>query len=607
MHGQFRGDQGPDHRIDCLPYPPAANDNTDSDNDGFTDQQEFEYLSLYEIDEATLEQQYFEAVFDPPLHPPPDFSCIPKVHVTVEIVGHQNGQVVPGVGGTLYPGAGTHEFAKFAVGCPDPCSVTAPSSECPINVIIFVPTPAEGWFFKSWSGDCYDRSGATLPVKMVKDKRIVAEFIYAPTLAHLDLVNDLDAFLTALGMQADAYLTFDKNNIAFVEDEQQFIGNGIPDAAEFRLLEKSLQSPRLDLAVTPGVNYTTLAAAWAQNLNQAGQDLQNLDVAVQRAVAAYMTLGDFKTVEMVKDLIETEKQAHPSGPFAGVTIDADAYDRSSQSFLYSDADADSDGFSNLREWQEAVQAAPDATPTLRTFADFAALSLDANRNGQPITAIVSSAKSASSTCSACQTGSILFGGGLGYEGGLWIPRGIVRAWSGGTELTPEAFQDLPAGQEVVLTAQSLPGAEFTRWSVEPALPFDRDLEPKKTVTIEQDTLLHISANFTCESFSIQKDTGFARMDWDMDSRIVQVDPGYNDPYWRHFKGPIGARFTVCAYGAQLASLFDDYEFGTSSIGGVICGNYEDSSYWFALTDYSNPARPSAPSRTCSSTWTPTNP
>ena len=57
--------------------------------------------------------------------------------------------------------------------------------------------------------------------------------------------------------------------------------------------------------------------------------------------------------------------------------------------------------------------------------------------------------------------------------------------------------------------------------------------------------------------------------------------------WRHEFG-IGARFTVCAYGAQLASLFDDYEFGTSSIGGVICGNYEDSSYWFALTDYSNP-------------------
>jgi len=85
------------------------------------------------------------------------------------------------------------------------------------------------------------------------------------------------------------------------------------------------------------------------NLARAAMDLPmylpGMDEHIQRAVAAYMTLGNYGITLMVR----TEVQR-----IWGVTLEGGNYALSSQTSLAFNADADNDGISNLDEWDTAL-------------------------------------------------------------------------------------------------------------------------------------------------------------------------------------------------------------------------------------------------------------
>ena len=57
------------------------------------------------------------------------------------------------------------------------------------------------------------------------------------------------------------------------------------------LLEAALADPQYNRVPYGGTGYQSVYAAWTANLTQAAADLPSEPAAIQRAIAAYMTLG----------------------------------------------------------------------------------------------------------------------------------------------------------------------------------------------------------------------------------------------------------------------------------------------------------------------------
>src|SRR5262249_26448657 len=125
-------------------------------------------------------------------------------------------------------------------------------------------------------------------------------------------------------------------------------GNGIPDAAEFSLLQAVLQNVNLDLSRDGGVVHDFAWNVWAANLAQATADLggvSGMTDGIIRAAAAYMTLGTYGHTAFVKEACDDA---------FSVELDKADYDTSRQRFLAEDHDADADGADNVEEWDAAV-------------------------------------------------------------------------------------------------------------------------------------------------------------------------------------------------------------------------------------------------------------
>jgi hypothetical protein len=124
--------------------------------------------------------------------------------------------------------------------------------------------------------------------------------------------------------------------------DRVYVGNGMPDVAELYLLETVLKTRHLDLTHRSGASHEVVWDAWRKNFAQAEADLPGRDPRVTRIVAAYMTLGDFDTVESTRDLIKSALE---------IDLDPKNYDLFPQRYLYWRRDADNDGIPNLAEWR----------------------------------------------------------------------------------------------------------------------------------------------------------------------------------------------------------------------------------------------------------------
>ncbi|GMV90829.1 MAG: hypothetical protein AMXMBFR82_06070 [Candidatus Hydrogenedentota bacterium] len=229
----------------------------------------------------------------------------------------------------------------------------------------FTATPAPNWAFDYWIGNfpghvnwLSEKTSATIEGAL----EVYAHFIERPGLTDLDMVGDLDYFLQAVGESATS-ATFDRNEVVFDSGERVYVGNGILDAAELYLLETVLKTRHLDWTARSAIAHEPVWEAWRANLARASIDLSGYDPRIVRIVAGYMTLGDFDTVESVRDLVENA--------LSGVTIDRNNYDRSSQVYFLWERDADNDGVWNIEEWQAVSPA-----NSLQDIEAFATAALD---------------------------------------------------------------------------------------------------------------------------------------------------------------------------------------------------------------------------------------
>ena len=127
---------------------------------------------------------------------------------------------------------------------------------------------------------------AAITVPLTQDTALIAEMEHRPELAGLDLVAHLGEFLVAIGelSNEDDVWLFEWDCTGLELEE----GNGIPDAAEFALLQSVLEDTALNLFRSGGVINSFVYEDWAQNIAQAAVDLPTQTLGIQRAVAAYM-------------------------------------------------------------------------------------------------------------------------------------------------------------------------------------------------------------------------------------------------------------------------------------------------------------------------------
>ena len=196
----------------------------------------------------------------------------------------------------------------------------------------------------------------------------MARFVYRPGLDSLDLVHDLDVFLRAICVNdypGDVMnLDFDRGNIELHKAEgDTYLPDGIPDVAQFYLLQTILKDVHLDLAETGGVLHHDVWNTFEQNVSRARQDLPYSNQAIVNTVAAYMTLGTFGFRAMIAG--EVDEHIH-------LYLDPANYANQVSRYLRADGDADNDGVSNYEEWQNAAESAT-STPqeTLDAFVSFA--------------------------------------------------------------------------------------------------------------------------------------------------------------------------------------------------------------------------------------------
>lgn len=196
---------------------------------------------------------------------------------------------------------------------------------------------------------------------------LTAVFVERPGAADLDLPGALASVVAVTSLEITPS-EFDWNGLANYDEDPELerTGNGIPDWVEFSFLQAALQDATLDLARHAGLVNDYLWPVWEHNLAQAADDLEGESEDVIMVTAAYLTLGDYRSVEAAESLLQKTVSGFEALP------DRDAYDRSRQRFFRGTGDADNDGLSNVEEWQHAEalaaanpgESAPAMFPTL---------------------------------------------------------------------------------------------------------------------------------------------------------------------------------------------------------------------------------------------------
>lgn len=233
--------------------------------------------------------------------------------------------------------------------------------------------PDTDWALERWSGDLSggtDRYSETVTFVLEKPMAVGAHFSHYPGISTLDFVGDFAYFLEAIGSDAGVE-AFDRNGVDYTTNANKelirvYTGNGVPDVAELYLIEAALENPKLDLTHRSAICHSVIWKAWETNLAQAKKDLPGQDDRFIRTVAAYMTLGDFDTVESLRDMLRTALQ--------GLEIDPANYDRAPQRYVIAKRDADNDGVPNVVEW---TIACPDRS--IANLEAFGKAATDGNR------------------------------------------------------------------------------------------------------------------------------------------------------------------------------------------------------------------------------------
>jgi hypothetical protein len=209
-----------------------------------------------------------------------------------------------------------------------------------------------------------ENSDSPLTVDLEWNRRIRPHFYTIPGVTDLDLPADLEAFLAtpavarALPEAANSDM-YDGNEISYDIDGDRIYGpNGIPDKAEFYFLQEVLDDKHLDMSPKDGVTYGIVSRAWLANRAQAAIDLAGQPSSTINTVAAYLTLGNYGSAELIEALLEDAGLVADFDPEKRDENGKHLYDNQPVIYFREKANADMDYQSNLQEWSTAAEAYP---------------------------------------------------------------------------------------------------------------------------------------------------------------------------------------------------------------------------------------------------------
>lgn len=253
-----------------------------------------------------------------------------------------------------------------------------PGGFVPGTEVLVTAVPAEDWVFTQWGAGlpnlAWAPSQTIIPTPGPVD--IMAFFDHRPGVSSLSMVEDLGAYLVAIGVYTDPAEVEKFDYDTGVEDLEGVVTvhlpNGIPDAAELLSLQRVMENPAIETKDS-GVSHAMVWQLYQECLAQSQKDLSAQSVAVQRAVAACMTLGSFGHVgQLLKD-VETH---------LGVKLNRRLYPNAGDRWFGEGKDMDRDGVTNKEEWEYTVERFAEAKggPTARAAAYADAVS-DPDQNG----------------------------------------------------------------------------------------------------------------------------------------------------------------------------------------------------------------------------------
>jgi len=333
----------------------------DSDGDGYSDQEEWAFVSLFSGLQAEREKQHAEAIQDPDiprayLARMPGATAGEKVPVdsipTSEIYLEVKGQ------GTVYPGPGKHAFARIRVN---------PDRTWGNHRIELRPEPAFGWSLKPIHdsyGDLVTEApgGNTLLISTESSFRLILEFEQAREKLNIDLVDALKTFVQTYYPQENPY-TFDMNEIQLNSTTGNMPEpNGIPDAAEFRLLQMLLQSPDYDGRHHHGTSFDTAMETWKRNWAIAERALGTIaedEPATLHTICAYATIADWAGRQAITAMMLQRK---------GIYIDAKLFKDGLWATLAPDETIHDRATFNSKIWEKVSEKRPFKSETFDAYA-----------------------------------------------------------------------------------------------------------------------------------------------------------------------------------------------------------------------------------------------
>jgi hypothetical protein len=253
---------------------PLGDATADSDGDGYTDVEERRFVALFHADPDAREAAWQAALSDPktprwylealPAHlkmlnaDALSVQAIPTYTMHIEIKGE----------GTLHPGPGDHEFARYALNRED--------NTWNRNPVVFTAEAAPGWKLVleddfSLRDALFDRTdtGARWRLDSQTYRSLLISFVNVGEFQSLDLVADLELFLQQFFPELEAAV-FDVNDLKYMAP-----GERLPQGR-------------------CAWQYRAAAESWRANLLQAGEVLGDFGKAhpeIVRLLAAYGSFG----------------------------------------------------------------------------------------------------------------------------------------------------------------------------------------------------------------------------------------------------------------------------------------------------------------------------
>ncbi len=301
----------------------------------------------------------------------------PSVKVTLQDEGN----------GALTPFEGTKYILTYSPLDWPPNSTQTDCPDCEVNTLPLTAQADTDWTFLYWQDQwhntlrianfnnmAFQQNTGGIPFPDIQlpldaDVILTAFFEERSELTDLDLIADLGIFLENIGELTSAQevsnMQWDRGGLFFDEAGNPIhTENGIPDAAEFALLEHVLLHPEINLSETGGVSNKLVYKHFMQNHARATTDISpwcnplinpqpvECTAAIINVIASYMTLGYYGATDMI---------CHEIEELTGIELDSSNYAIESLQHFAPENDCDNDGLVNIGEWHYTLDSVQPAS------------------------------------------------------------------------------------------------------------------------------------------------------------------------------------------------------------------------------------------------------